>query len=169
MAPTGGLGLTHFLFDVHCDGMFYFEPLRYENGGVFHMRMDKKNKMDYAKLCEYLKEKLELNFYALFFCLPECELGVGLKLIESDRDVASMYGFADTYGLIHMYMAHLPQMLSDFYYKNLTFSDSEDDETIKMMIHGKREKHAGNMSFDELTGVGTELMEQGTHLPCKCV
>ena len=72
------------------------------------MRLAKHKKMDYATFCAYLKEKLELNFYSLFFCLPECELGVGLKLIEADRDIASMYGFADTYGLIKMYMAHIP-------------------------------------------------------------
>ena len=55
--------------------MFYFEQLRYENGGVFYMRVAKDKKMDYASLCEYLKEK-EQKFFSFFFCLPGCELGV---------------------------------------------------------------------------------------------
>ena len=76
MAPSGGGSDSHYLFDVHCDGVFYFEQLRYENGGVFYMRVAKDKKMDYASLCEYLKEKTEQNFFSLFFCLPGCELGV---------------------------------------------------------------------------------------------
>lgn len=43
MAPSGGSD-SHYLFDVHCDGVFY-------------MRVAKDKKMDYASLCEYLKEK----------------------------------------------------------------------------------------------------------------
>ena len=62
-----------------------------------------------------------------------------------------MYEFAESYGKIMMYMAHIAQQLADFYYQNLTFDDYEDDEITKLIIHGKRQKHAGNMTFDELT------------------
>ena len=65
---------------------------------------------------EYLKGVLFFVFY-----LPQCELEVGLKLIEGDMDVAAMYEFVELYEKIMMSIAHVPQNLADFYYQNLSF------------------------------------------------
>ncbi|GJZ67858.1 hypothetical protein Tco_0631098 [Tanacetum coccineum] len=81
--------------------MFNFVPLSYENGYVFHWRLRKEKKVDYASMCSYLKETTCQPFYALFFCLPECTLEVGLEIIKGDCDVASMHQFADAYGTIN--------------------------------------------------------------------
>ncbi|GKA53016.1 hypothetical protein Tco_0746331, partial [Tanacetum coccineum] len=37
-----------FIFDVHYDGTFNFMPLRYENGIVYHLCVDKDNELDLA-------------------------------------------------------------------------------------------------------------------------
>ncbi|GJU45628.1 pentatricopeptide repeat-containing protein [Tanacetum coccineum] len=151
-----------YLFDVYYDGIFYFNPLRYENGCVFGWRLLKEKKMDYASMIKYLKKETDqLNFHSLFFCLPECELEVGLKLIEGDRDVASLYEFAESYGKIIMYMTHIPQDLADFYHLNLSFDESEDEATSRMIIHGNRKKDASNMSFVELLSWAEEEAQIG--------
>ncbi|GJZ96897.1 hypothetical protein Tco_0669231 [Tanacetum coccineum] len=73
------------LFDVHYDGVFMFAPLRYENGVVYELRVTKDKKYDYDGLCEFLKEKLEQRFYAMFFKLPECELDYYFKNFFFDK------------------------------------------------------------------------------------
>nr|GEV37114.1 pentatricopeptide repeat-containing protein [Tanacetum cinerariifolium] len=73
MAPSGG-GSDAYFFEVHKDGVFNFVPLSYENGHVFHWRLPKEKKMDYASMC--------------------------LKIIEGGCDAASMYQFADPFGTI---------------------------------------------------------------------
>ncbi|GJU04527.1 hypothetical protein Tco_1120957 [Tanacetum coccineum] len=99
MAPSGSNAI---LFDVHYDGIFMFAPLRYENGVVYELRVTKDKKYDYEGLCQFLKEKLEQRFYAMFFKLHECELDVGLKIVECDSDLEAMYEFAESYGIIQI-------------------------------------------------------------------
>ncbi|GJW59594.1 hypothetical protein Tco_0108929 [Tanacetum coccineum] len=147
MAPSGSNAL---LFDVHYDGIFMFAPLRYENGVVYELRVTKDKKYDYEGLCQFLKEKLEQRFYAMFFKLPECELDVGLKIVECDSDLEAMYEFADSYGIIQMYLAHIPQNLAEYYLKNFCFDESGDEAICKLRIHENRKKDDGNMSYEEL-------------------
>ncbi|GKE22971.1 hypothetical protein Tco_1434483, partial [Tanacetum coccineum] len=75
MAPSGSLFL---IFDMHYDGTFNFMPLRYENGLVYQWSVRKDNHLD----------------------LATCELDVGLKIIDNERDLA-MYDYAHEYGKIH--------------------------------------------------------------------
>ncbi|GJX69214.1 pentatricopeptide repeat-containing protein, partial [Tanacetum coccineum] len=147
MAPSGG-GSDAYFFEVHKDGVFNFVSLSYENGYVFHWRLSKEKKMDYASMCSYLKETTDKPFYALFLCLPECTLEVGLKIIEGDCDVASMYQFVDAYGTISMYMAHISQNLAEYYSKNICFDESGDQATSRH--HEVMKKDASNMSYLEL-------------------
>ncbi|GJU25457.1 hypothetical protein Tco_1164078, partial [Tanacetum coccineum] len=153
MAPSGSNAL---LFDVHYDGIFMFAPLRYENGVVYELRVTKDKKYDYDGLCEFLKEKLEQRFYAMFFKLPECQLDVGLKIVECDSDLEAMYEFADAYGIIQMYLAHIPQNLAEYYFKIFCFDESRDEAICKLRIHENRKKDAGNMSYEELVSWAEE-------------
>ena len=155
-----------YLVDVHFDGVFYFEPLRYENGIVYHLRVGKDKMFDYYSLRKYLEEQLETTFYAMFFKLPDCELQVGLKIIGGDVELESMYGFAETYGKVDMCLAHIPHKLEDYYIRNLCFDDSCDEVTAKLRINGIRKKDAGNMSWDELVGWAEEEA-QHLHSPLK--
>ncbi|GJW02308.1 pentatricopeptide repeat-containing protein [Tanacetum coccineum] len=99
MAPSG---LNALLFDVNYDGVFMFGPLRYENSIVYELRVTNDKKYDYEGLCEFLKEKLEQRFYVMFFKLSECELDVGLKIVECDSDLEAKYEFVDAYGIIQL-------------------------------------------------------------------
>ena len=122
-------GLDALLFDVHFDGVFYFKPLRYDNGVVYHLRVSKDKKFDHEGLIEYLKEQLQTSFYAMFFKLPGCELEVGLKIVESNAELDAMYSFCESYGKLEMFLAHIPQNLYDYYHTNLISNESVNEET----------------------------------------
>ncbi|GKA57215.1 hypothetical protein Tco_0756403, partial [Tanacetum coccineum] len=102
MAPDDSLFL---LFDVHFDGTFLFSPLRYENGIVYEWAVRKNNPLD----------------------LATCELDVGLKIIENDRDLDVLYEYAHDHGVIQVYTTHGPQDLSSYYVENMCLYGSEDD------------------------------------------
>ncbi|GJW21266.1 pentatricopeptide repeat-containing protein [Tanacetum coccineum] len=128
MAPSGSNAL---LFDVYYDGIFMFAPLRYENGVVYELRVTKDKKYDYDGLCEFLKEKLEQMFYAMFFKLPECELDVSLKIVECDSDLEAMYEFADAYGTIQMIHENRKKDAGNMSYKELVSWSEEEAQHPK--------------------------------------
>ncbi|GJT97323.1 pentatricopeptide repeat-containing protein [Tanacetum coccineum] len=128
MAPSGSNAL---LFDVYYDGIFMFAPLRYENGVVYELRVTKDKKYDYDGLCEFLKEKLEQMFYAMFFKLPECELDVSLKIVECDSDLEAMYEFADAYGTIQMIHENRKKDAGNMSYKELVSWAEEEAQHPK--------------------------------------
>ncbi|GJX52035.1 hypothetical protein Tco_0280404, partial [Tanacetum coccineum] len=49
----------------------------------------------------------------------------------------------------------------DFYHLNLSFDESEDEATSRMIIHGNRKKDASNMSFVELLSWAEEEAQIG--------
>ncbi|GJS60389.1 inorganic pyrophosphatase 2-like protein [Tanacetum coccineum] len=155
----GMLGSDALLFDVHNDGVFFFVPLRYENGVVYQLRVTKDKKYDNEGLCEFLKEKLQQRFYAMFFKLPECELDVGFKIVQYDSDLEAMCEFVDAYGKLEMYLAHIPQNLAEYYYKNLCFDESRGEVIFKLRLHENRKKDAGNMSYEELVSWAEEAVQ----------
>ncbi|GJV91429.1 pentatricopeptide repeat-containing protein [Tanacetum coccineum] len=160
MAPSV---LDALYFDVHHDGVFVLNPLRYEHGLVYDWKLYKNRKMDYKTMCEFLKEKTDhAGFTALYFCLPECDLEVGLKIIERDSDVAAMYDFADSYGKLNIFMSHIHQNLAEFYFQNLNMEESGDEATSRLRIHEIMVKDASNMSYDELVSWAEDEAEMQT-------
>nr|GEV75385.1 pentatricopeptide repeat-containing protein [Tanacetum cinerariifolium] len=61
-----------------------------------------------------------------------------------------MYNMAETYGLIDLYITHIPKNLAEYYYKNLTFNASDEEVTSKVKTHKKGKRDAGFMSSEEL-------------------
>nr|GEV11657.1 transposase, MuDR, MULE transposase domain protein [Tanacetum cinerariifolium] len=92
----------------------------------------------------------------MFFKLHECELDVGLKIVECDSDLEAMYEFVDSYGIIQMYLAHIPQNLAEYYFKIFCFDESGDEAICKFRIHENRKKDVGNMSYEELVSWAEE-------------
>nr|GEX59711.1 pentatricopeptide repeat-containing protein [Tanacetum cinerariifolium] len=84
MAPSGSF--DDLLFDVHNNEVFFFLPLRYENGVVYQLRVNKDEKMDYNTLC--------------------------LKLIENDSDLFVMYDYDGMYGILDMYVEEEAEQLN---------------------------------------------------------
>ena len=143
---------SYLVFEVHFGGTFEFSPLRYVNGVVGGLTVKKDNKLDFKGVCNHLTKRTDDPLYQLFFRLPQCELDKGLKIIENDKDLDSMYAFAESYGLIHVYIAHGPQELEPFYIENMTVYVSDDEvESRKKPV-----KDAGNMSVDELVAWAEE-------------
>ncbi|GKC24600.1 hypothetical protein Tco_1026750, partial [Tanacetum coccineum] len=150
MAPSGSLFL---IFDVHFDGTFNFSPLTYENGLVYQWSVRKDNRLDLAIIREFLREKTQsIIMYELFYKLPQCDLDVGLKIIENERDLEAMYDFAHEYGIIHVYITHGPHDLAPYYVENMCFYGSEDDLKSRKTVT----KDAGNMSVEELVSWAEE-------------
>ena len=159
MAPFGSDALW---FDVHHDGFFEGNPLRYEDGLVYEWKLYKSKKMD-KRMCDFLNDKTNhVSKHGLYFCLPGCDLEVGLKIIESDIDVASMYTFVESYGKLQVFMTHRHQDLFAYYEKNLFLEESGDEATSRLRIHGKRVKDASNMTVDELISWAEEDAETRT-------
>ncbi|GJR58359.1 hypothetical protein Tco_1500521 [Tanacetum coccineum] len=127
MAPSDSLFL---IFDVHYDGSFNFCPLRYENGLVYQWSVRKDNPLD----------------------LASCDLDVGLKIIENERDLEAMYDYALEFGIIHVYITHGPQDLAPYYVENMCFYGSEDDLKPRKTVT----KDAGNMSLEDLVSWAEE-------------
>ncbi|GJX68161.1 hypothetical protein Tco_0303888 [Tanacetum coccineum] len=160
MAPSGSDALY---FDVHHNGVFVLNPLRYEHGLVYDWKLYKNRKTDYKAMCEFLKEKIDhARFTALYFCLPKYDLEVGLKIIERDSDVAAMYDFADSYGKLNMFMSHIHQNLAEFYFQNLNIEEYGDEATSRLRIHEIMVKDASNMSYDELVSWAEDEAEMQT-------
>ncbi|GJT42681.1 hypothetical protein Tco_0951396 [Tanacetum coccineum] len=150
-------------FDVHHDGVFVLYPLRYKHDLVYDWKLYKNKKMDYKAMCEFLKEKADhAGFTALYFCLPKCDLEVGLKIIERDSDVATMYDFADSYGKLDIFMSHIHQNLAEFYFQNLNMEESGDEATSRLRIHEIMVKDTSNISYDELVSWAEEEAEMQT-------
>ncbi|GJW63759.1 hypothetical protein Tco_0115643 [Tanacetum coccineum] len=79
-----------------------------------------------------------------------CTLEKGLTFVEGDGDMKKMYDMAKTYGLIDLYITHIPKNLAEYYYKKLTFNASDEEVTSKVKTHKKRKRDAGSMSAEEL-------------------
>lgn len=160
MAPPGSDTLW---FDVHHDGYFEGNPLRYEDGLVYEWKLYKSKKMGYKSMWKFLNDKTNhLGKPGLYFCLPGCQLELGLEILESDSDVDSMYTFAESYGKLQVFMTHRHQDLYEYYFKNLNIEESEDEATSRLSIHKIMVKDASNISVDELISWAEEDSETRT-------
>ena len=70
-----------YMFNVHYDGAFMYQPLRYENGQSYSMSIPKTCYMD---LIKFVEKDTSSVFNALYFCLPGSTLESGLMKIEND-------------------------------------------------------------------------------------
>ncbi|GKF71237.1 hypothetical protein Tco_0207351 [Tanacetum coccineum] len=103
-----------------------------------------------------LSYKLECQIWGIFYCIPRCSLEEGLTIVEGDGDMKKMYDMAEMYGLIDLYITHIPKNLAEYYYKNLTFNASDEEVTSKVKTHEKRKRDAGSMSSEELVAWAEE-------------
>ncbi|GJU78097.1 hypothetical protein Tco_1275167 [Tanacetum coccineum] len=92
--------------------------------------------------------------------LPKCDIEIGLKLIENDSDLFAMYEYVGMYGILDMYVAHIPKKLEDFYFRNLCLDGSGDEvicdhfvgDSVEVEMHAPRvaDKGKAKMLDDEL-------------------
>ncbi|GKD62535.1 hypothetical protein Tco_1300044 [Tanacetum coccineum] len=76
--------------------------------------------------------KLECEIRGLFYCIPRNSLEIGLTIVEGDPDIKKMYDMAEMYGLINLYIAHVPKNLAAYYFRNLSFDDYHEDIQSKL-------------------------------------
>ena len=139
------------VFKIHHGGVFFFDPLRYEQGQVTIMKACSTNRLRFNELCNILVLKLQEKIWAVFCCIPELDIdGGGLKIIERDSDLQDVYDMAKKHDYLHLYVAHEPQLLAEYYYHNLCLEGSDEEVTSARKEHEIKKKHAGNMSVEEL-------------------
>ncbi|GJW85592.1 hypothetical protein Tco_0158737 [Tanacetum coccineum] len=99
-----------------------------------------------------------------------CSLEEGLTIVEGDGDMNKMYDMGEKYGLIDLYICHIPKNLAFYYYKNLTFDAADEDVLCKVKTHEKRMLDAGSMSPKKLVlGQKKKLNMFGEFLLCDSV
>ncbi|GJW70399.1 hypothetical protein Tco_0127316 [Tanacetum coccineum] len=138
------------LFEVNYDGVFHELPLRYDYGKVLPLKLSNSNRMSFSQMLDMIVYKLECEIRGLFYCIPRNSLEIGLTIVEGDPDIKKMYDMAEMYGLINLYIAHLPRNLAAYYFRNLSFDDYHGDIQSKLKSHEKLKMDAASMTFDEV-------------------
>ncbi|PWA47782.1 hypothetical protein CTI12_AA494400 [Artemisia annua] len=139
------------VFKIHHGGVFFFDPLRYEQGQVTIMKAWSTNRLRFNELCNVLVNKIMDKIWAVFCCIPGVDLeGGGLMIIERDSDLQVVYDMAKKEDYLHLYVAHEPQLLAEYYEHNLCLEGSDEEVTSARKEHEIKKKHAGNMSVEEL-------------------
>ncbi|GJX27221.1 hypothetical protein Tco_0233517 [Tanacetum coccineum] len=93
----------------------------------------------------------EVHYDDVFSEYPlRCILGEGLTIIKDDGDMKKLYAIAEKYGLVNLYIAHIPENLAEYYFKILTLYASDEEVKSKVKSHEKRKLDASAMSPQEL-------------------
>ncbi|GJX46254.1 hypothetical protein Tco_0271444, partial [Tanacetum coccineum] len=93
----------------------------------------------------------EVHYDGVFSEYPlRCSLGEGLTIVEDVGDTKKPYDIAEKYGLVKLYIAHIPENLAEYYFKILTLDASDEEVKPKVKSHEKRKLHASVMSPREL-------------------
>ncbi|GKD39392.1 hypothetical protein Tco_1259599, partial [Tanacetum coccineum] len=127
---TNKLPENYCVFEVNYDGVFNEYPLRYEHGKNLTLKLSKSNKMIFSKMLDMLSYKLECEIWGIFVCSPRCSLEEGLTILEGDGDMNKLYDIAKKYGLINLYIAHLPKNLAEYYFEILTLDASDEEVNV---------------------------------------
>ncbi|GJT07661.1 hypothetical protein Tco_0842123 [Tanacetum coccineum] len=99
----------------------------------------------------------EVNYDGVFIEYPfRCSLEEGLTIVEGYGDTNKIYDMGEKYGLIDLYIGHIPKNLAEYYYKNLTFDAADEDVFCKVKTHEKRMRDVGSMSPEELVAWAKE-------------
>ncbi|GKD33302.1 hypothetical protein Tco_1248811 [Tanacetum coccineum] len=94
------------VFRIHYNGVFQYDPLRYEQYRVTEIQACTIDRIMFSQLLDMLVAKVKDNIWALFICIPDLDIDSGgLKLIESVADVHALYDLAKKVLFTHMYCA----------------------------------------------------------------
>ncbi|PWA66403.1 toll/interleukin-1 receptor (TIR) domain-containing protein [Artemisia annua] len=149
--------LLDVVFKIHYNGVFMFDPLRYEYGREIVMEASSNSRIMFSPLLDLLVAKIKQNIWAVYFCIPDLDIdNGGLKIIERDANVHALYDLAKTHKKVNLYVAHSPQNLAPYYHQNLCLDSSDSEVTSKKKQHDQWKKDAGNMSYDELVAWAEE-------------
>ena len=98
-----------YVITVDYDGVFMYQPLRYDNGQSYSMTIDRTSHMD---LINYVEKYTSTIVNSLYFCLLGNTLESGLVKIDNDSNLDVLFDVSDSYGLLDMYVDHFGGDLS---------------------------------------------------------
>ncbi|GKA35327.1 phospholipase-like, aminotransferase-like mobile domain protein [Tanacetum coccineum] len=105
--------------------------------------------------CSWNSHKSDEIRFEVFCCLEE-----GLTLVENDKDIEKMFEVARYHGTIDLYICHTPRVyLVDYYLKNVTVDDSDEEVTSIYRSHENAKKNVDTISFEELVAWEKEEAE----------
>ncbi|GJZ25292.1 hypothetical protein Tco_0562751 [Tanacetum coccineum] len=88
------------VFRIHYNGVFQYDPLRYEQCRVTKMQACTIDRIMFSQLLDMLVAKVKDNIWALFICIPDLDIdSSGLKLIESVADVHALSDLAKKFAI----------------------------------------------------------------------
>lgn len=124
-----------FEFDVHCDGLFMLNPLRYD-GVVHHIWL--KKRISFDEMIQFLKMETDnTRLVNLYFCIPGNNIENGLAIVENDKQLGIVYDVAMVYGKLNLYVDHLGLDITEYLNEYVNEQEVEDQCSG---IRGKEEK-----------------------------
>ncbi|GJT45345.1 hypothetical protein Tco_0954060 [Tanacetum coccineum] len=145
------------VFRIHYNGIFMYDPLRYEQYRVVEMQACTIDRIMFSQLLDILVSNVKDNIWALFICIPGLDIDSGrLKLMESDADVHALYDLAEKHVKVDMFVAHLPQNLAVYYHKNLCLDGSDEELLSNNDLKGTRTESGFKRAFATLFGQDVE-------------
>ncbi|KAJ9538843.1 hypothetical protein OSB04_031576 [Centaurea solstitialis] len=92
-----------YMFTVHVDGCFMYDPLRYDNGFTVDIHIDR---ILLDEMVTFLEEETKTMISSLYWVIPDNDFEKGLVRIGNDNELQQLFEIADDYGHIHIYVDH---------------------------------------------------------------
>ncbi|GJU42267.1 hypothetical protein Tco_1195224 [Tanacetum coccineum] len=120
------------VFMIHYNGVFKYDPLRYEQFRVVEMHTCTTDRVMFTPLLDMLVAKLKNNIWALFLCILGLDVdSSGMKLIKNDENVHALYDLTEKHVTLDLFVAYLPHNLANYYHQNLCLDGSDEEVTSK--------------------------------------
>ena len=101
------------VFNIHYNGIFMFDPLRYVFGREIVMEALSNSMIMFSPLLDLLVAKIRNNIWAVYFCIPELDIDSGgLKILERDADVLALYELARKHKKVNLFCCSYSTKLS---------------------------------------------------------
>ncbi|KAJ9567808.1 hypothetical protein OSB04_003774 [Centaurea solstitialis] len=92
-----------YMFTVHVDGCFMYDPLRYDNGFTVDIHIDR---ILLDEMVTFLEEETKIVISSVYWVIPDNDFEKGLVRIGNDNELQQLFEIADNYGYIHIYVDH---------------------------------------------------------------
>lgn len=136
--------IRDFEFDVHFDGVFVTNPLRYTNGSVLQAFLPS---MDLKEFHQRLETETGNPLSAIYYTVHGTTPEKGLIKIVDDSDVHTLFEIAYCYGKLELYLDHFDDDLT----QHLPVKDGkgkehvEEDAVVNTNEDGKGKEHVEEM------------------------
>ena len=149
-----------FSLNVHHDGMFLFNPLRYEHGQEL---LVETMHLSVGELTRYIEAQIGNVIEGLYYLLRTNDFNSIMKL-RNDRDVEVFFDIADSYGTVQVYCEHLGVPLDNYIQNDKEQPEEIDvDEHREEVLYDTEDHDNENKVFGEETETNDSGDDVSTH------